>query len=201
MIADTLTWPMPFELRARTFDPSAPADLVDIARALPPGALVLLPHDVPVRGEGTQSLPAMHQHFVLWRRELQRPMTDGYLLRMDAWMDRSVLVAASIGLAAADVMHRPINPLLSSAALPECARADARALAEAGVSGIVLVRELPGAHALEAALVEWLGPPRHEWTGAVAWETAALSGTSRSDCPSPDGLLAGLWAQPSERGP
>ena len=194
VVADTLTWPMPFELRARTFDPSAPSDMVAIARELPAGALVLLPHDVPVRGEGTQSLPAMHQHFVLWRRELQRPMTDGYLLRMDALLDRSVFVAAAASVATADVMHRPGNALLSGAALPECARADAHALADAGVAGIVLVRELPGAQALEAALVAWLGPPLHSRPDAVAWETATLSGTSRSDCPSPEGLLRDLWS-------
>jgi hypothetical protein len=199
--ADTLTWPMPFELRARTFDPSAPRDLVEIASALPPGALVLLPHDAPVRGEGSQSLPSMHQHFVLWRRELQRPITDGYLLRMDAWMDRNALVAASAAIAMADVMHRPANAALSSAALPECARADARALAAAGVAAIVLVRNLPGAGAVEAALVRWLGPPLRERPGAVAWETAALSGNSRSDCPTPEQLLAELWAPGSERGP
>ncbi len=194
VVLDTFGWPMPFELRARTFDPKAPSDLVEVAAALPPGALVLLPHDVPVRGEGAQALPAMHQHFVLWRRELQRPITDGYLLRMDAWMDRSVFVAAAVALAMSEVTGRQPNEAMSSPALPECARADARALAGAGVSGIVLVRGLPAAEAVETALVSWLGPPPHRRPGAVAWETAALPGSSPSGCPAPDRLLADLWA-------
>jgi hypothetical protein len=201
MAADTLTWPMPFELRARTFDPAAPRDLVEIAATLPPGALVLLPHDIPVRGEGTASLPAMHQHFVLWRRELGRPITNGYLLRLDAWMHRNVFVAAASSLAMSDVMQRAPNAALVSDALPACARADAAALASAGVAGIVLIRDLPAATALEAALVGWLGPPQRERPGAIAWETAALSGISRPDCPLPEALLADLWGPAPERGP
>jgi hypothetical protein len=196
VVADTLTWPMPFELEARTFDPRAPAPLAEIAAAMPPGALVLLPHDVLVQGEGEHDLPAMHQHYVLWRRELGRPITNGYLVRMDSRMDRNLFVAASVALAMDVANGRRAPDALTGPGFPQCARAAARALADEGVAGIVLTRALPYAAELEPALRRWLGPPTRETTGALAWDTAVLPVGTQAACPAPEQLLADLFGPP-----
>jgi hypothetical protein len=174
MVADALTWPRPLELRAATLDPKAPAGLVAAASAVPEGALLLLPLDVPALGEGRLPMPPRHQHFVYWRRQLGRAITGGYGARPDSTMGESLLTEEALA----------VQQGRAASASAACVRADARALAVRGVAAVILVRSLPGAEPLEPALRAWLGPPQVENDGAVAWELASLGDDRPAGCPT-----------------
>ena len=168
MLADQLTWPQPFQLRAATFDPHPPRGLVAVSAALPPGALLLLPVDVPDLGEGRMPVPPFHQHYVYWRRELGRAITGGYAHRLDSTIERSPFTKTMLAVQVADATREAIP-----AASP-CLGADARRLLDLGVSAVVLVGSLPHAAALERVLRAGMGAPTVAREDALGWDLAAL---------------------------
>jgi hypothetical protein len=180
MIVDQLTWPRPLELRAATFDPHAPAGLVDAVRAIPPGALLLLPLDVPDPGEGVADMPPLHQHYPFWRAELGRAITSGYG-GVDSTIGRSLLTRQALQIQDADARHRALPSV--SPDLAACIGPDAARLRDLGIAAVVLVRSLPHASVLEPELREWLGVPVSTNADALAWDLAAIDVPAPGECP------------------
>jgi hypothetical protein len=181
ILLDALTWPRPLELATRTFDPQAPRGLVDVANVLPPGALLILPVDVPSIGEGQRGPPPLRQAYVLWRRELGRAITGGYDPHADSTMGRSRFTFQILAVQDADALGRTPPPVSSE--LAACLRADAGRLRDLGIAAVVLVRSRPHASVLEPALREWLGVPVAANPDALAWDLARIDGTAPGDCP------------------
>jgi hypothetical protein len=182
---DHATWPRPLELRPRTFDPRAPPDLIAVAGALPPGALLLLPFDIGA----AEVIPVMRQHYLLWQRELGHPITGSYGLHPEASIRRSGLADRVLALQEADRLRQKGEPALVSRglgvddpALGACLRRDNQRLLAHGVTGIVLLPELPYGAPIEPYVVRWLGPPTVASGRVSGWDLTAVVSGEASDC-------------------
>ncbi len=175
IVLDHLTWPRRLEVVPRTFDPRPPADLVAVAHALPPGALVLLPFDI---GEADRR-PLMRQHYLLWQRELDHPITGAYGLTPEATMHRSGLSDLVLAIQRAAYVRASGAPATVSAALRlddpllgPCVRADLVRLADIGVSGIVLLSSMTYGDVVAPWLEKWLGPASTRSGTVSGWSLA-----------------------------
>jgi hypothetical protein len=177
ILLDNLTWPRALELVPRTFDPRPPADLVSVAHALPEGALLLLPFDIGEPG----LRPVMRQHYLLWQRGLDRPITGAYGLAPEATMRRSGLSDIVLTLQNAAYVRARGEPASVSTAvslenplLGPCLRADLARLADLGVSGIVLLGSMQYGDVVAPWIERWLGPPTTRSGSVGGWSLAAV---------------------------
>jgi hypothetical protein len=175
ILLDNLTWPRAFELEPRTFDPRPPSDLVTVAHALPAGALLLLPFDIGEPGLH----PQMRQHYLLWQRGLDHPITGAYGLAPEATTRRSGLSDIVLTLQNAAYMRAKGEPAnvrtaisLEDPLIGFCLRADLARLSDIGVSGIVLLSSMQYGDIVAPWLDRWLGPPTTRSGTVSGWSLA-----------------------------
>ncbi len=179
VLADQATWPRPWAPRP-AFEAAMPAELGATIDALPPGALMHLPLEVPT-AEG-QLLETGFS--ILWSRQHDRAVTATPAEHGDQLLQRSNLARFAVNLQAGLAsgvatspgdLVRPGADGEASAREAGCLRRDAAVLAELGLGGLVLHIDRPGGPALAAVLEDALGGPTVRGDRLLAWDPAAVT--------------------------
>ncbi len=189
VLLDQGSWPRRATADRPIFEPAAPAALLTVLQALPPGAVIQLPLEVSV-GQGIK-LQAARSH--LWQLQHGRSITATPGVVSDTSLRWSALARLAVNrqFAAAGRGARRGQPALPGAqgslddAALTCARADAAALYARGVSALVLLDGEPASETLRALLEQPLGPPTHAEPGVLAWDLTPWADAEDQVCPLP----------------
>jgi len=189
VLADQGSWPRMVTDERPHFEPAAPAGLLEALDQLPDGAVIQLPLEVSV-GQGIK-LQAARSH--LWQLQHDRPITSTPAVISDTALRWSALARLAVNRQFAEAGragHRNQPPLpgaqgsLDKAQLA-CAWADAQALKERGVSGLVLLTDEPAGPGIESLLEQVLGQPPLRAEGVAAWDISAYEAPFGEPCELP----------------
>lgn len=183
ILADQATWPRPWSSRP-SFQASMPADLEPVLERMAPGALLQLPLEVP-----TSEGQLVEIGFgILWQRQHGRSVSATPAEHGDQLLYTSNIARFAVNLQAGNDSPGPKTPPTDKGdasrvqqfwpgqdgavtpALAACLRADAAALAQQGVAGLVLHIDRTGGPALAMALERALGKPSIQQGQILAWE-------------------------------
>jgi hypothetical protein len=172
VLADQATWPRPWSARP-VFQAAMPAELAPVLDRLPPGGVLQVPLEVP-----SQEAQLIETGFgILWQLQHGRPVTATPAEHGDESLRSSNIARFSANLQGGrsqrDVRGGPGLPGQSeelTEAWAACLRADAAALLDEGISGLVLHLDRPDGPALGAMLSAALGAPQLELGTVQAWD-------------------------------